>query len=144
MSDSTYQAKGNAIYKDDTTNLSASIGKLITFSGGTPAINASTTVPAVGLLLDARTRQPIAGGTTYYDNEIGIMGALPGPVRALYSTAAPVASFGTVLMQAGDGTLTPEVTGSARVVVGILTDENGANPGDFCEVAFFTPSYRSY
>jgi hypothetical protein len=47
-------------------------------------------------------------------------------------------------MQAADGTVTKEVTGSARVFIGICTDKNGANPGDLFEVSFCTPSVRSY
>jgi len=142
--DSTLQAKGNSVYQDTTTNLSANIGYLVTFSGGVPAVNTSTTVPASGLVLDARTRTPLSGGTTYYDNSIGIVGALPGPCRAILNANSAVCNFGDPLMQAADGTVTKEVTGSARVFIGICTDKNGANPGDLFEVSFCTPSVRSY
>jgi hypothetical protein len=29
-------------------------------------------------------------------------------------------------------------------VVGILSDQNGANPGDLAEVTYFTPQYLTY
>jgi hypothetical protein len=142
--DSALQAKGNAIYQDTSTDLHAYVGYLTTFSAGVPAVNTSTTVPAVGLVLDARTRTPIAGGTTYYDNAIGILGGLPGPCRVILNASSAALNFGDVVMQASDGTVTKEVTGSARVVVGICSDKNGANPGDLFEIATFTPSYRTY
>ena len=41
MSDSTLQAKGNAIYPETATDLSAAIGKLITFTAGAPAVSDS-------------------------------------------------------------------------------------------------------
>lgn len=144
MSDSSLQARGNAIYEDTTTDLSASIGKLCTFAAGIPAVNASATVPAVGIILDARTRQLFSGGTTTYQNALGIMGALPGPCRALISGSSAALAFGDRVMQAADGTLTKEVTGSPRVVVGIMTDANGAVVGDFTEISFFAPLYLTY
>jgi hypothetical protein len=144
MSDSTLQAKGNAIYAETATDLSAAIGKLVTFSAGVPSVNASATVPAVGVVLDARKRQAITGGATYYDNAIGVLGALPGPVRALINASSAPLSFGDTLQQAADGTLTKDLgPGNARVVVAVMTDLNGANPGDDCEVTFFTPQIRS-
>jgi len=136
------QAKGNAIYVDTTTDLSAAIGKLVTFANGTPAVNTSTQVAAVGIVLDARTRTVF--NTTRYDNSIGMLGGLPGPVRAVISAASAPLNFGDTLMQAADGTLTKDVgTGTARVVVGMMTDLNGAQPGDECEVTLFTPQLRT-
>jgi hypothetical protein len=136
------QARGNAIYVDTTTDLSAAIGKLVTFSGGTPAVNASTTVAAVGIVLDARTRTVF--NTTRYDNAIGMLGGLPGPVRAVVSADSPPLNFGDTLMQAADGTLTRDAgPGTARVVVGVMSDLNGAQPGDECEVTVFTPQIRT-
>ena len=55
MSSSLY-AKGNPIYVDTTTDLSAAIGKMVTFSAGVPSVSNSATVPATGLVLDARTK----------------------------------------------------------------------------------------
>jgi hypothetical protein len=144
MGDSALQAKGNAIYPDQTTDLSEAIGKLVTFTAGVPAVNASTTVPAIGVVLDARTRTPITGATTRIDNSIGILGGLPGPCRGQISAAATPLTFGATLIQAADGTLTNDPgAGTPRVVVGVLTDENGAQPGDLAEVTFFTPQIRS-
>jgi hypothetical protein len=141
MSDSALQAKGNAIYYDNTTDLSAAIGKLATFSAGAPAVSASATVPAVGIVLDARTRTIL--NATRYDNAIGVLGSLPGPVRAVISAGSAPLNFGDTLMQAADGTLTKDVgPGTARVVVGVMTDENGAVAGDECEVTLFTPQIR--
>ncbi len=136
------QAKGNAIYVDTTTDLSAAIGKLVTFAGGTPAVNTSTLAPAVGVVLDARTRTVF--NTTRYDNAIGILGGLPGPVRAVISASSAPLNFGDALMQAADGTLTKSSgPGNSRVDAAIMTDLNGAQPGDECEVTFFTPQTRS-
>ena len=144
MSDSSLQAKGNAIYAETATDLSAAIGKLVTFAGGAPSVNTSTTVPAVGVVLDARKRQAITGGTTYYDNAIGILGCLPGPVRAIINASSAPLSFGDTLQQAADGTLTKDLgAGNARVVVAVMSDLNGANPGDECEVTFITPQIRN-
>ncbi len=136
------QAKGNAIYVDTTTDLSAAIGKLVTFANATPAVNASTAVPAVGIVLDARTRTVF--NTTRYDNAIGMLGGLPGPVRAVISATSAPLNFGDTVMQAADGTLTKDAgAGTNRVVVGVMTDLNGAQPGDECEVTLFTPQTRN-
>jgi len=144
MGDSSLQAKGNAIYAETATDLSTAIGKLVTFSAGVPAVNTSTTVPAVGIVLDSRKRQALTGGVTYYDNALGILGGLPGPVRAVISASSAALSFGDTLQQAADGTLTKDLgNGNGRVVVAVVTDLNGANPGDECEVTFFTPQIRS-
>lgn len=141
---STLYAKANAIYQDTTTDLSAALGKLLTFAAGVPAVNASATVPAVGLVMDARTRTPIAGAATYYDNAIGILGGLEAPCRVLISAGSAPLFAGDRVMQAADGTVTKEVTGNPRVVVGIMTDKNGAQPGDLAEVTLFTPQYLTY
>lgn len=141
MSDSALLAKGNAIFRETATDLSAAIGKTVTFSAGVPAVSASASVPAVGIVLDARTRT-VTGNTTY-DNAIGILGALPGPVLAKISASATAISFGDTLQQAADGTLTNDAGSGARVVVGVCADKNGAVAGDLCAVAFFTPQIRS-
>ena len=144
MSDSSLQAKGNAIYAETATDLSAAIGKLVTYSGGAPSVNASTTVPAVGVVLDARKRTSVNNVTIYYDNAIGLLGGLPGPVRAVINASSAPLNFGDTLQQASDGTLTKDLgTGNARVVVAVMSDLNGASPGDECEVTFFTPQIRS-
>lgn len=135
-------AKGNAIYRDTTTNLSAAIGKLVTFTAGVPAVNASTTVPAVGVVLDARVRT-VSTGATYYDNQIGILGRMP-PVRVLLNAGSAPLNFGDSVQQANDGTVTKDLgVGNARVVVGICTDENGAQPGDDFEVCTFDGDIRT-
>jgi hypothetical protein len=144
MSDSTLQAKGNAIYVETTQDwqTTPALGKLVTFSGGVPSINASTTVPAVAVVLDARTRTAV--GVTTYMNSLGILGGMPGPMRGLIDSGSVPLFFGDRVMQAASGALTKEVTGSPRVVVGIVTDENGANPGDLTEITFITPCCLTY
>jgi hypothetical protein len=142
MSDSVLQAKGNAIYPETVTDLSAAIGKLVVFTAGVPAVSASATVAAIGIVLDARKR--VVGAVTTYDNAIGILGGIPGPVRAMISATSAALSFGDALQQAADGTLTKDLgAGHARVTVGILTDLNGAVAGDLAEVTLFTPKIGS-
>jgi hypothetical protein len=141
MNSSLY-AKGNPIYPDTTTDLSAAIGKLVTFAAGIPSVSASATVPAVGIVLDARTRT--TGSVTTYDNSIGILASLPAPVRVQLSAASAALAFGDQLMQAADGTVTKNITGSARVVVGVCTDKNGANPGDLFEAVLCDPGYVTF
>jgi hypothetical protein len=143
MADSALQAKGNAVYVDTTTNLSAAIGKLVTFTAGVPAVNASLTVPAMGVVLDARVRT-VSTGATYYDNAILCTAVPPGPVRVLLNANSVALSFGDSLMQASDGTVTKDVgPGTARCVVGFCTDENGAQPGDFFEACLTAGDVRS-
>jgi hypothetical protein len=140
---SNLQARGNAIYPDTTTDLTQAIGKLVTFTAGVPSVNGSTTVPAVGIVLDAANFATGGGNSVTHNNAIGILGALPGPVRALVSAASVALSLGDTVQQAADGTLTKDLgLGNARVVVGVCTDENGGNPGDLCEFTLFTPAIR--
>lgn len=141
MNSSLY-AKGNPIYVDNTADLSAAVGKLVTFAAGVPAVSASATVPAVGLVMDARTRT--AGTVTTYDNSIGILASLPAPVRVLLSAASVALNFGDQLMQAADGTVTKNVAGQNRVIVGVCTDKNGAQPGDLFEAVLCDPSYATF
>lgn len=138
---SSLAAKGNAVYRDATTDLSAAIGKTVTFAAGVPAISASATVPVVGIVLDARKRTTATA--TYYDNSIGILGRID-PVRAILSSTSAALAFGDRVMQAADGTVTKEVTGQARVILGVCTDLNGAQPGDEFEAAFYDPAYATY
>ena len=142
MSSSLY-AKGNPVYLNTTTDLSASIGMLVTFAAGVPSVNASATVPAIGIVLDARTRTPASGVTTY-DNAIGILGLMPAPVRAKLSATSAALAFGDTVMQAADGTVTKNVTGNPRVVVGVCTDLNGAQPGDLFECCTYDPDYVTF
>ena len=138
MADSALQARGNAVYQETATDLSAAIGKLVTFAAGVPSVSASATVPAVGIVLDARTRT-VASVTTY-QNSIGILGLMPGPVRAKISATATAISFGDMLQQSTDGTLTNNAGSGARLIVGVCTDKNGAVAGDLCEVCLFEPN----
>ena len=97
MSSSLY-AKGSPIYPDTTQDFSAAVGKLVTFAAGVPAINASATVPAVGVVLDASKRTAV--NVTTYSNSIGIMGGLPAPCRvpasAISATSAAHVAFARV------------------------------------------------
>jgi hypothetical protein len=134
------QAKGNAIYPETATDLSALVGKLLTFSAGVPSASASATVPAVGIVLDARTRT--VGSVTTYQNSIGVLCLLPGPVRVKISSTATAISFGDLLQQAADGTLTNDAGTGQRMIVGVCTDLNGAVAGDLCEAALHEPTAR--
>jgi hypothetical protein len=143
---STLYAKGNAIYPDTSLDLSASVGYLVTLTGGVAAVNTSATVPAKAVVLDARTRVVDLNNatTTTYDNALGILGGLAAPCRGKISASATPLNFGDALIQAADGTLTNDPgPGTARVVVGILTDKNGALAGDLAEVTFIAPQIRS-
>ena len=111
------------------TDLSALLGKLITFSAGVPAVSASATVPAVAIVLD--------GNIATKNSSVGFLAANLPPVRAKISATATAISLGDTLQQSTDGTLTNDAGTGARVVVGVCTDPNGAVAGDLCEVAFF-------
>ncbi len=141
---SSLNAKPNAIYPNLTVDLSAAIGKLVTYANGTPAVNASTTVAAVGVVLDARTRaigSPITGYD--YQNAIGILGALQGSFLGLISANANPLFFGDTVIQANDGTLTNDPgPGTARVVVGVVGAIGGAVAGDLTEIVFIAPQVR--
>jgi hypothetical protein len=69
---------------------------------------------------------------------------MPAPVRVLLSASSAALSFGDRLMQAADGTVTKEVTGQNRVIVGNCTDKNGAQPGDLFEAVLCDPGYATY
>lgn len=129
-------ARGNSVLPSFGVDLSAALGKLLTFTSGTPAVNTSTTVPAVAVVLD--------GNVAAKESSIGFLGGSLPPVRALISSSSTTLYQGDTLQQAADGTLTKDLgTGNARVVVAVLTDPNGAQPGDLAEVSFFTPQTRS-
>lgn len=135
-------AQGSAIFSETVTDLSAAIGKLVTFTAGVPAVSASATIPAVGLVLDSRKRT--VGATTNIENSIALIGCVPGAMRAIISATATPIKFGDTLQQAADGTLTNDAgSGTGRVVVGVCADLNGAVAGDECAVAFFTPQIRT-
>ena len=139
---SSLYAKGNPIYVDTTTDLSSAIGKLVTFTAGAPVVSASATTPASGLVLDARTKT--TGSVTTYMNSIDMLASCPAPVRVQLSATSAALSFGDRLMQAADGTVTKEVTGQNRVIVGNCSDLNGAQPGDLFEAVLCDPGYATY
>lgn len=145
MGASVLQAKGNAIYSELTVDLSGSIGKLVTFTAGVPAVNTSTTVAAVGIVLDSRKRAVGSPPASYeYENAIGILGGLDGAYRGLISANATPLNFGDTVIQAADGTLTNDTgPGNARVVVGVVAAIGGAVAGDWTEIVFYTPQVRS-
>ena len=132
---STLAARGVPILAITGVDLSAALGKLVTFTAGVPAVSASATVPAVGIVLD--------GNTATKNSSIGFLGANLPPVRALISAASAALSQGDSLMQAADGTLTKDTGAGARVVVGILSDPNGAQPGDLAECTLTMGNIRS-
>jgi hypothetical protein len=132
---STLAARGESILPFTGTDLSAALGKLVTFSGGTPAVNASATVPAVGLVIE--------GNDATHQSSIAFLGGNLPPFRGLISGSSAALNQGDTVMQAADGTLTRDTGSGSRVVVGVLTDPNGAQPGDLAEITFFTPQSRS-
>jgi hypothetical protein len=134
---SSLAARGIPILPFFGVDLSAALGKLIVFNAGVPAVNASTNVPAIGIVLD--------GNIATKESSIGILAGNLPPVRALISAAAAPLTQGATLQQAADGTLTNDAgPGNVRVVVGVLSDPNGAQPGDLAEVTFFSgPDYRT-
>ena len=137
---SSLQSKGNGIFVETATDLSAAIGKLVTFTAGAPVVSASATVPAVGIVLDARKRT--VGSTTTNDNAIGILGAVPGTVRAKISATATAIKFGDALQQSTDGTLTNDAGSGARSIVAVCAELNGAVAGDLCDVCLLVPVAR--
>jgi len=137
---SSILSRGNGIFVETATDLSALIGSLVTFSAGVPAASASATVPAVGIVLDARKRT--VGSTTTYDNSIGILGGILGAVRAKISSTATAIKFGDELQQAADGTLTNDAGSGARVIVGVCAELKGAVAGDLCDVITVKPYAR--
>ena len=135
MSSSSLAARGLPIYPFTGVDLSASLGKTITFTAGVPAVSASATVPATGVVLE--------GNVAAKQSSIGILGANLPPVSVLISSTSAALSPGDGLMQAADGTLTKDTGSGARVVCGVLTDPNGAIAGDLAEAVVFPGQIRS-
>ena len=122
MADSSLQARGNAVYQypPDSTftgvDFSASRGLLVAADGsGNLTVNTSTTVPAVGIIMD--------GAVATKPSAIGILGGLPGPVYVkLSGTVKPFQR----IQQAADGGVVVDVgPGTGRVVVGTLGSLGG-------------------
>lgn len=133
---SSLAARGNPILPVTGVDLSAALGKLVTMTAGVPAVSASATVPAVGVVLE--------GNVAAKNSSIGFLGGNLPPVRALISAASADLATGDTLQQAADGTLTKDLgAGNARVVCAVLTDLNGAKAGDLAEVTFFPGQIRS-
>jgi len=75
---------------------------------------------------------------------VGFLGGNLPPVRALIDAGSAQLYQGDLLMQAASGALTADVgPGTNRVVVGVLTDPDGAVAGDLAEVTFFGPQIRT-
>ena len=132
---SSLAARGVPILPFTGVDLSAALGKLVTFSAGVPAVSASATVPAMGIVLDGNTSTKVSS--------IGLLGANLPPVRALISSTSAVLYTGDAVQQYSDGTLTKDAGTGGRVVVGVVTDSNGAQPGDLAEVTLFPGQIRS-
>lgn len=130
---------GSPVIRETATDLSAAIGKTVTFAAGVPSVSASATVPVTGIVLDARKR--VVGSTTTYDNSILLLGA-GDVVFAKISATATAIKIGDELQQAADGTLTNDAGSGARVIVGICADQNGAVAGDLCAVLVHKPFSR--
>ena len=128
---------GSPIIRETATDLSASIGKLVTFAAGVPSVSASATVPANGIVLDARKR--VAGSTTYYDNSILLLGS-GEVVLAKISASATAINAGDELQQSTDGTLTNDAGSGARLIVGVAIAP--AVAGDLARVLVCKPIAR--
>ena len=130
---------GSPLVRETATDLSAAIGKTVTFSAGVPSVSASATVPATGIVLDARKRVVNNGTTTTYDNSILLLG--PGVVvLAKISASATAISAGDELQQAADGTLTNDAGSGQRLIAGIAIQP--AVAGDMARVLVFKPTPR--
>jgi hypothetical protein len=133
---STLAARQSPILPFTGVDLSAALGKLVTFAAGVPAVNASATVPAVGIVLE--------GNDATHQSSIGLLGGNLPPVRMLIDGASAQLYPGDTVQQAAGGGVTKDVgTGTGRVVVGVLSDPNGAVAGDLAEVTPITPQIRT-
>jgi hypothetical protein len=128
---------GSPIIRETATDLSASIGKLITFSAGVPSLSASATVPAQGIILDARKR--VVGANTTYDNSLLLLGG-GEVVLAKISASATAISAGDALQQSTDGTLTNDAGSGARTIVAFAV--KAAVAGDLAVVRLSPPVSR--
>jgi hypothetical protein len=132
---SSLASRGNPVYAISGVDLSAALGKLVTLSAGVPAVSTSATVPAVGIVME--------GNTATKNSSIGFLGANLPVTRALISATSAALKQGDSLQQSTDGTLTKDTGSGARVVCGILSDPNGAAPGDLAEVTLFPGQIRT-
>lgn len=133
---SSLAARGTPILAVTGVDLSNNPGYLVTLTAGVPAINASATVPAVGIVLD--------GNLATRNSTLGFLGANLPPVRVKISATSAALNLGDTVQQAADGTVTKDLgAGNARVVVGVVTDPNGAVAGDLAEVSLFPGQIRS-
>lgn len=125
-------ARGNSIFPITGVDLSAALGKLVLFTAGVPAVSASATVPAQGIVLEAAVAAK--------NSSIGLLGGDLPPVRGLISGASAALKFGDRLMQAADGTFTKDVgPGTARVVVAYCGELGGAVAGDLAIIVPIAP-----
>lgn len=125
-------ARDHPIYPSTGVDLSASLGLLVNFTAGVPAVSASATVPAAGIVLE--------GNVAAKNSSIGLFSSALPPVRAKISAASAALKFGDRVMQAADGTVTKDVgPGTGRVVVGTCAELNGAVAGDLAEIAPLSP-----
>lgn len=128
---------GSPLLRDTTVDLSASIGRTVTFAAGIPAVSASAAVPVVGIVLDARKR--VVGSNTNYDNSILLLGG-DEVILAKISAAATAISAGDELQQAADGTLTNDAGAGQRLIVGVAI--SAAVAGDLTAVRIHKPIPR--
>ena len=125
-------ARGVPVYPVTGVDLSAALGKLIQFTAGVPAVSASATIPANGIVLEAAVAAKVSS--------VGLFGGNLPPVRGLLSGATAAVKFGDRLMQAADGTFTKDVgPGTARVVVAEVGELNGGVAGDLIEIVPLSP-----
>lgn len=139
---SSLLSKGNGIFAETATDLSASIGKFVTFSAGVPSVVSSATTFPTGIVLDARKR--VVAGNTTNDNAIGAVGGgITGTVRAKIKSDATAIKLGDELQLAADGTLTNDAGSGNRVILAVCAELKGAVAGDLADVVLKAPTLRT-
>ena len=128
---------GSAVIRETATDLSAAIGKTVTFSAGVPSVSASATVPVTGIVLDARKR--VVGSTTYNDNSILLLGSGEVVLGKISATATAI-SAGDELQQAADGTFTNDAGSGARLILAVAI--KAAVAGDMVPLLVCKPIAR--
>ncbi len=109
-----------------TADHSALKGYLVANSGGNAAVNTSTTVAALGVILD--------GETTTGKDAIALLGGNHGTVKL--KAGGTITAFAR-LQQKNDGTVIVDAATGLRVVVGLALE--AAVIGEIFEAMIFNP-----
>ncbi len=109
-----------------TADHSALKGYLVANSGGSAAVNTSTTVAALGVILDG---EPTSG-----KDAVALLGGNHGTVKL--KAGGTITAFAR-LQQKNDGTVIVDAATGLRVVVGLALE--AAVSGDIFEAMIFNP-----